>query len=200
MRILAAADIHGDVQMAKRLADEAERENVDLVVLAGDLFRSDFDTENIVGPFRAKNKKIILLPGNHEAISTTNFVAQKYDAVNLHGYSVKDGNVGLFGCSADNLGVDRLSDTEVERMLKQAFNYVRDSEKKVMVTHVHPAHTKMAELGLFVSGSRAVENMIKELKPDIFICGHAHEASGIEEKIGNTRVINVSRIGKIIDL
>lgn len=200
MKILAAADIHGDVELAKKLADQAEKGNADLVILAGDLFLDDMNTDNIVGPFRAKNKKVLLLPGNHEMISTTDFVAKKYDAVNLHGYSIRDGNVGLFGCSADNLGVDRLSDAEVEKMLKQAFNYVDDTEKKVMVTHVHPTNTRIAELGMFVHGSHAVEHMIRELKPDVFICGHAHEASGIEEKIGNTRVINVSRVGKFIDI
>ena len=37
LKILASGDIHGDTTQARRLADQAEKENVDLVVLCGDL-------------------------------------------------------------------------------------------------------------------------------------------------------------------
>ena len=36
-KILAAGDIHGDITLARKLADRAESEKVDLVVLCGDL-------------------------------------------------------------------------------------------------------------------------------------------------------------------
>lgn len=46
-----------------------------------------------------------------------------------------------------------------------------------------------------------VELIITEkLQPDLFISGHIHELEGIEEKIGKTRVINVGRRGKIIEI
>ena len=45
-----------------------------------------------------------------------------------------------------------------------------------------------------------VRDAILELKPDIHICGHIHETQGIEEIIGKTRVINVGKSGKIIEL
>jgi len=199
MRILAAADIHGDTELAKRLADQASAENVDLVVLAGDIFHNDLETKNILGPFVNKNKKIVLVPGNHESVSTAEFVSKQYDAVNLHGYGIKDSEVGFFGCSAVDWG-HNLSDEDIEEMLQRSHDYIKDAKKRIMVTHVHPANTIMEGFSSFVHGSKSVEKMIKKLQPDIFICGHVHEASGIEEKIGNTRVINVSRIGRILDL
>jgi len=51
-----------------------------------------------------------------------------------------------------------------------------------------------------VPGSSGVKRAIEKLKPDIAICSHAHEAEGIEEMIGDTRVINVGRRGKIIEI
>ncbi len=36
-KILAIGDIHGNTSLARKLADKAVRENVDVVILAGDL-------------------------------------------------------------------------------------------------------------------------------------------------------------------
>jgi len=69
-----------------------------------------------------------------------------------------------------------------------------------MVTHVHPSKTLMAKLSSFVPGSTGVRRAIKKFQPDIAICSHVHEAEGIEEKIGRTKVINVGRKGKIIEV
>ena len=43
-------------------------------------------------------------------------------------------------------------------------------------------------------------NAIKKFEPDFLIHGHIHEASGMEEFIGKTKVINVSGRDKIIDI
>ena len=63
---------------------------------------------------------------------------------------------------------------------------------------MHPRGSK-AEFSGF-KGSKAVEKAIKEFHPDIAICSHIHEAAGIEEKIGKTKVINVSRKAKIFEI
>ena len=41
---------------------------------------------------------------------------------------------------------------------------------------------------------------LEKFKPDIAINAHIHEAGGIEEKIGKTRVINVSRKEKVFEI
>ena len=68
------------------------------------------------------------------------------------------------------------------------------------MTHVHPSDTKMEKFSDFVKGSEGVKKAIEKFKPDILFCSHVHEAQGIEEKIGETRVINVGKEGKIIDI
>ena len=72
--------------------------------------------------------------------------------------------------------------------------------KKIMVTHVHPSSTKMEKFTSFFPGSKGVERAIKKFQPDLLLCSHVHEAEGIEEKIGNTKIINVGRQGKIITI
>lgn len=200
MKILASGDIHGDTRLAERLAERAEKEKVDLVVLCGDLTNFEQDTSNIIGPFVKRNKKVVLIPGNHESIATADFLAQQYGQTNLHGYSIKSGDVGLFGCGGANIGLNQLTEEEIYDLLKKGNDYLKDIEKKIMVTHVHPTGTNMEKLTWIFPGSPGIRKAVESFKPDILLCSHVHEAEGIEEKIGNTKVVNVGKEGKIITL
>jgi uncharacterized protein len=210
MRILSAGDLHGDIGLVKKLAAKAEKENVDIVILCGDLTEGDEKTENIIGQFLKKNKKVLIVPGNHESPATADFLAQFYGIKNLHGYSVKlidpikdhniFKNVGVFGCSGVNIGIHQITDKESYDLLKRGHDYIKDADIKIMVTHVHPSGTKMEKFTQFFEGSKAVRRAIDKFQPDIMLCSHVHEAEGLEEKIGKTRVINVGAKGKIFEV
>ncbi|MEM4260523.1 MAG: metallophosphoesterase [Candidatus Woesearchaeota archaeon] len=208
MKILSAGDIHGDKGLVRVLADKAEKENVDLVVLCGDLTRGEQSTEGILGPFVKKKKKVLLIPGNHESIATADFLAELYGQRNIHGYGIKMKNnrktkekeIGFFGCSGVNIGMHKIDEDEIFKLLKQGYTYIKDAKIKIMVTHVHPSDSIMERFSRFVPGSIGVKKAIDTFKPDILLCSHVHEAEGIEEKIGKTRVINVGSAGKIIEV
>lgn len=196
LKILAASDLHGDSRIIKKLANTAEKENVDLVVLCGDIIGWT-ETSGLIKPFRDKNKKVLIIPGNHESFATADFLANLYGIRNLHGYSVSYENVGFFGAGGvTSLG--NISEKEMFETLKKANSSLKGIEKKIMITHEHPANSKSEFSGF--PGSEAIEKAVKEFKPDILIHGHIHEAEGFEEKIGNTLVINVGRDGKIIEI
>jgi Icc-related predicted phosphoesterase len=199
MKILASGDIHGDTKLAKALAEKAEKENVDLVVLCGDLTYGELSTEGIIGPFKEKNKQVVLIPGNHETIATADFLAEQYGAVNLHGYSIKAGDVGLFGAGGANIGLFQLSEEELYDLLKKSHEKIKDLKTRIMVTHVHPTGTDMEKFTKFFPGSTGIRKAVDAFKPDLLLCSHVHEAEGIEEKIGSTKVINVGKKGKIIE-
>ncbi len=200
MRILAFGDIHGDSRLAERLAERAEKEKVDLVVLCGDITYADRSTANLVGPFIKKKKKVVLIPGNHESVATADFLAQLYGATNLHGYSITAGDIGFFGCGGANIGVNQIEEKEIFDLLKKGFEGIKKSKKKIMITHVHPEGTLMEKFTSFFPGSSGIRKAVEKFKPDILLCSHVHEAEGLEERIGKTKVINVGREGKIIDL
>ena len=67
-----------------------------------------------------------------------------------------------------------------------------------MVTHMHPSNSK-AEFSGF-KGSKSIRKAIDEFQPDLLLCGHIHEAEGIEDKINKTKVLNVGKEGKIIEI
>ncbi len=199
MKILAAGDIHGDMDQVKKLALQAEVEDVDLVVLSGDLTMGEMHTKGLIGPFKKAGKKVVLIPGNHETVATTDFLAELYGATSLHGYSIYVGDVGIFGAGSANIGLFQLSEKEMTGLLKKGFDRVKDMKTKIMVTHVHPDGTLMERVSGFV-GSTAVKQFIEANQPDIAICSHVHEAEGLVEKIGNTTVINVGKKGRIIEV
>ncbi len=200
LRILAAGDIHGDTSLAEKLAERAEKEKCDLVILCGDLTMMENSTDNIIGPFAKRKEKVLILPGNHETVATTDFLAELYGMKNIHGYSVKYKDVGIFGCGGANIGLFQLEEDEIYGLLKKGFEKIKYLNKKIMATHVHPSDTKMEKFTDFFPGSSGVKKAIEAFKPDILLCSHVHEAEGIEEKIGKTRVINVGKKGKIIEI
>jgi Icc-related predicted phosphoesterase len=201
MKILAAGDIHGDMDQVKKLAMQAKAEDVDLVVLSGDLTMGEMHTQGLIGPFKAVGKKVVLIPGNHETVATADFLAELYGVKNLHGYSIYMGDVGIFGAGSANIGLFQLPENEITALLKKGFDRIKDVKTKIMVTHVHPDKTLMSKFSenLF-PGSVAARRFIEQYQPDIAICSHVHEAEGIEENIGKTRVINVGKAGKVIEV
>ncbi len=198
-KILAVGDIHGDTGLVKRLAEKAKKENVDLVILAGDLTLFESSIKNIIGPFVKAKKQVLIIPGNHESIATVDFLAEMYpNTKNIHGYSFKKDNLGIFGAGAADIGINQIKDSEIFSLLKKGHESIKDSSKQIMVTHMHPRGSK-AEFSGF-PGSKAVRKAINEFHPKVLITAHIHEAGGMEEKIGKTRVINVSRKEKIFEI
>ena len=201
-KILAIGDLHGDSRQASKLAKKAKKEKVDLVILSGDLTFAESSVDYIVGPFAKRKLDIFIIPGNHETVATANFLAKLYGpkVKNIHGKGIKREDIGIFGAGGANIGLFQLSENEIYNTLKKGFNKVKKIKRKIMVTHNHPSKTLMEKLGVFVQGSEGVRKAIIKFKPDIAICSHVHEAEGIEEKIGKTKIINVGRKGKIIEV
>jgi Icc-related predicted phosphoesterase len=197
-KILAIGDIHGDTGLVKRLAEKAEKEGVDVVILAGDLTFVDQSAKNLIGPFIKAKKQVLIIPGNHESLATINFLAEMYpNTKNIHGYAIQKGDLGIFGAGGGDV-INITPDKEIFKALKQGHERIKNSKKKIMVTHMHPRGGKSEFSGF--KGSIAVQKAIREFHPDILVNAHIHEASGIEEEIGNTKVINVSRKEKIFEI
>lgn len=198
MKILALSDLHGDRFLSQKMAEKANAEKVDLVILAGDLADKAGNMEGIIGPFKEKGLDVAIIPGNHEGMADINFLIERYGIKNLHGYTLKKGDVGIFGCGYGNIGIHQLREKDVFQTLKNAHDSLGQIKKKIMITHTHPDQSLIG-LEIF-PGSPGIRKAVEELKPDFHLCGHVHETDGIEEKIGNTRVINVGRKGKIIEV
>ena len=83
-------------------------------------------------------------------------------------------------------------------LLRKGHEKIKNLEKKIMVTHMHTTGSKAEIIGF--KGNSGIEKAIHEFKPDILISAHIHEAAGLQEKIGKTKVMNVSRTPTIIEI
>ena len=191
IKILAASDLHGDSRLTKKLAIRAENEKVDLVVLCGDLTGFK-ESKDLIKPFKDKNQKVLLLPGNWDSFATTDFLAQLYGVTNI---------LGFFGAGSASTAIgprSGISETELFNTLEKAHSGLKGIEKKIMLTHMHPSGGISEAIGF--KGSDSITKAIKKFKPDLLLHGHMHETFGFEDKIGNTRVINVGRNGVILEI
>ncbi len=200
MKFLGAGDIHGDMALSYQLAEKAVREEANLVLLCGDISGPGGDLTNVIKPFKEKNLSVFFVPGNHDDPVTADFLEKFYGLTSLEKGAVRYEDIGIFGHSSVNIGLHYSSEEEVLSSLKKSHDSIAEVTKKILVSHVHPAGSKMEHFSKIVPGSRALRKAISLFQPDIVLCSHVHEAHGLEETIENTRVINVGREGKIIDL
>ena len=190
---MAIGDFHGDQAFVRKLAEKIEKENIEIIILAGDITLASLNIENLIGPFIKEKRKILLIPGNHETPETTEFLSQKYFPYthHLHGKHFQKGNIGFFGAGTANMGPGQIPDSMIFDLLEKSHEKIKNLDHKIMITHIHPLNSKSEFTGF--KGSTAVRLAIEKFKPEIAICSHIHEAAGLEEKIGQTKVINVSK-------
>lgn len=200
LKVLAFSDIHGDKTLLNKMVEKADNENVDVVLICGDISTFGKNYENMIGPFLKKGKKVLFIPGNHEGDDLAEFLAEVYKIKNLHGYHAVYNGVGFFGCGGANIGPNIKTESEIMEAFNTGFDKVKHLKKKIMVSHMHPEGSKMESFSNFVPGSSSVTEAIKKFRPDILVCGHVHEGTGIEEIIGETKVINVAKMGKVFEI
>ncbi len=193
LKILAAGDLHGSLDIAKKLSAKGKREKVDLVVLAGDIYGYTDGDKEILEPFRKAKQKVVFVPGNCDFDEECVMLAR--DGKNIHNYYVTYGGVGIAGIGSPNWKLS-LDDVDLEN-IKLNFEKMKP-KKKILVSHLHASGT-MAEFS-GVPGEKILRKAVKDFKPDLLIAAHIHESEGIEDKIGETRVVQVGRKGKILEV
>jgi len=196
LRILAAGDFHGDSRISKKLAEKAEKEKVDLVVLLGDLTGMT-ETKNIIKPFIDRKQKVVFIPGNWETTADAEALSQMYKIKNLETNYVVYKNTGIFGIGSSDWALFP-EEEKVFAHLKKHHEKIKNLEKKIMISHLHAAGTKSELSG--VPGNEGIRKAIDKFQPDLFIAGHIHELEGVEEKIGKTKVVNVGKKGRIFEI
>jgi len=196
LKILAAGDIHGDAKLSEKLAQRAEKEKVDLVILTGDITGS-VQTRGLIKPFTDRKQKVLFVPGNWETTEDAEDFSSMYGIKNLDKHYAVYGNVGIFGIGSKDWALFPDNQRTFKKLDKD-FQKIKDLEKKIMISHLHAAGTKSELSG--IPGNDGIRRAIDKFQPDLFIHAHIHELDGVEEKIGKTRVIHAGRRGKIIEI
>jgi Icc-related predicted phosphoesterase len=112
--------------------------------------------------------------------------------VGLLGRGVQRDSVGFFGVSAMPPWTGtmyELTEDQIDAALRQGWSQL-EATARVLLTHTPPRNTTLdrTRRGEHV-GSTSVQEFIERNEPTLVVCGHIHEARGIE-RLGGSQVVN----------
>ena len=207
MRLLSITDLHGNRNSLGRIARGAGE--VDAILLGGDItnFGNPDEAEDLVRCAAEHCPVVLAVVGNCDSADIDSRLVEL--GVSLSGRGVMHGDVGFHGVSAMPPWLDNmyeLSEDEIAAVLKAGYEEIRShgARRCVTLSHAPPRDSALDRVhsGDHV-GSSALAAFIRREQPDLVICGHIHEARGIDH-VGQTTVVNCGLARKghyaIIDL
>ncbi len=190
MRILAISDIHGELYKTKKLLALVESREPDLIVVAGDItrFGPAKAAYDIFDALKKTNRRIVAITGNADSRDVERIIRKK--DLDIHNKAVVIDKIGFVGFSGPTtLQMGNFAITNYDR-INYTLADLSGCERRVLVSHVPPSNTKLDAVfsGEHV-GSDFLRDVIEEAQPNLVICGHIHEARGVD-RIGKTTIIN----------
>ncbi|MCA9459585.1 MAG: metallophosphoesterase, partial [Nanoarchaeota archaeon] len=143
-----------------------------------------------------------MVPGNHESKRQLDILENNYNVHLLGNAPVKiTDDLALFGSNYVPIGPYGVHEEDIFENLKNNFDAVKDFKFRIMLNHLPPHNTTIGDMSPFaiIEGSHGVRNFIDNFNPEIALCGHIHESSGLEEIVNKTKVINVGRTFKVFE-
>jgi len=197
MRLLCISDLHGNRKALKRILHAAGE--VEAVLLAGDIthFGTGDQAEELVKVARAECPVVMAVAGNCDSAAIDRRLVEL--GVSLMGRAnVLDG-VGFYGVSSTPPWQDwmyELTEEQIAAALAAGREQLGGVAQQVVLAHAPPHGTVVdrTRWGKHV-GSKALRALIDEAKPAAVVCGHIHEAPGVE-RIGDTTVVNAGPGGR----
>lgn len=175
MRIAVISDIHCDTYRLSEIMKDVAAKECRVLACCGDLECSD-----AVDVLKGVSLKTVLVHGNMDSPFLTRFIEDL--GLSIHGKTIE-----LHGYSFVGIGA---------RVSKDVFRWVfkqldlLDNTRTVLVTHIPPYGVKIdvAFNGMHI-GSKAIRQLVEEYSPRAVLCGHVHEAAGLDW-IGETLLVN----------
>lgn len=203
MRLVAVTDIHGRNSKVREFLDHIREDEFDLILIAGDLthFGGKEAASHILKEFISFGKPFYAVMGNCDGKEVLDLLEEL--GVGIHNKRVEFNGIGIVGIGGSNITpfstIWEFSEDEIWEILIR--NY---QDGDIVLSHVPPKNTKVDKTFVGThAGSKALRRFIEEYQPPLIICGHIHEAIGIDE-IGRTIIVNPGPLSRghyaVIDL
>jgi len=176
------SDIHGAVTVIEKAGPLMAK--ADLVVVAGDITRSKTrgEAEQVISAIEQFNRRILAVHGNWDRSDVLNFLEEKGYSLHARG-RVIDG-IGFFGLGGSSptpmQTATEYSEEEITYFLTEGFEAVRNCAPIVLISHCPPQGVRDQTYLDLPGGSQSVRKFLEEHRIDLCLCGHIHEAGGIE--------------------
>jgi Icc-related predicted phosphoesterase len=192
MKIIAVADVHGSYDVVEKILQTEQP--FDAVVLAGDVTTKGTarELESAILAVRKHGPPVMAVAGNMDPPH----LEQSLEAlgVSLNGKGRVIGAVGFFGVSSCPVTPFHtpyeIDEKEIARRADAGWVQVEGAPWTVFVPHAPPRGTKLDRTftGMHV-GSTAVRDFVEKRHPHVVVCGHIHEARGIDA-LGKSQMVN----------
>lgn len=183
MKLLAAADIHGRVDVYEWLIGQAREKKAELVILAGDLSASSWEEEEqrqeaemLISVMKRFPVTTLYLMGNDD------FFALDYEderVKRVHGQRLEFGGYGFVGYQSSPPfigGPHEKPDEEIDKDVSQLEPLLDDHT--VFITHAPMYGVLDRTFGGEQVGSRALAALLERRPVLAHIHGHIHESFG----------------------
>jgi Icc-related predicted phosphoesterase len=191
MKLLCLSDLHGDERRLCQILRAAGA--ADVLLLGGDLtnFGTPNQAEKLIGVAREHCPVVMAVAGNCDSPEIDQRLVEL--DVSLFQRGVVYQGVGFCGVSAMPpwLGnMYELTEEQIAAALEAGSEQASEGSRQVVLSHPPPFNCRLdrTRRGAHV-GTSALRDFIERRTPELVICGHIHEARGIE-RLGDTTVVN----------
>ncbi|MEM2876446.1 MAG: metallophosphoesterase [Candidatus Bathyarchaeia archaeon] len=192
-KILALSDFHGFVPSFHKAVERARSEEVDLLIVAGDITHfGSLETAGKLLDILTKTRiNVVFVPGNCDPASLASVSWSQPRCI--HGRAFNTHNFNLIGVGGaletPFLTFFEVSDWEVWEILQMGLSGSLNG-RLIVVSHSPPKGTRLdiTHSGLHI-GSSSLRRFIEEKNPTCVICGHVHEARG-KDRLNSTLIVN----------
>lgn len=205
MKIFAVSDIHGAIKPIENAAPLIR--DADAVVIAGDITHTKTRAEaaDVVACMEQYARRILAVHGNWDRVEVKDFLEEK--GYSLHGRGMILGGNSFFGVGGSSPTplntATEYSEEEIALTLRMGYEKVREASKIVLISHAPPRHVRDRSFIGLRGGSHSVKAFLEVNPVSLCLCGHIHEARGIE-RFRETVVVNTGSFKKghygIIDI
>jgi Icc-related predicted phosphoesterase len=183
MKLFAVSDIHGatkPIEKAATLIREA-----DWVVIAGDITsaRTRAEAADIIACVEQYSTRILAVHGNWDRLEVKDFLEEK--GYSLHGKGRMIEGIGFFGLGGSSptplKTATEYTEKEIALTLQKGYEQVREASQTVLISHVPPRGIRDRSIVFGLRGGSHSVKAFLEINPiTLCLCGHIHEAAGIE--------------------
>jgi Icc-related predicted phosphoesterase len=191
MKIIAFGDIHEHADKVRGIKDISD---ASCLIITGDLTNrgGTEQAERVIDYIRKYHSLVYAQAGNFDGKEVESYLREQ--GISLHGHGFVLGDIGIFGIGGSNptpfKTPNEYSEEEIEALILQGYQRVKDTPLKLFVSHPPPFNTKVDRVsGGGHAGSISVRRFIETYQPHVCLTGHIHEAEG-EDVLGRTIIVN----------
>ncbi|UCH38120.1 MAG: metallophosphoesterase family protein [Candidatus Bathyarchaeota archaeon] len=194
MNLLVVSDLHGDKRILD-LVPSTILKKIDEIIVCGDLthYGDLHQVHSMIDDLTRRGRSVLFVPGNCDPKKLATLPSVK-SAINLHGTCEHRGTFDFMGVGGSTPGPFNtpleLSEEKIAQLLNKARSKTTSRFPVIVVSHSPPVNTQvdLTSFGMHV-GSRALRQFIEVEKPLLVLCGHIHEARGID-MIDTVKIVN----------